>query len=315
MTVSVTSGRAGASVSARVALPIAIALMLVAGCGRTSSPEDVALSYSRALYANDGDAIWSLVSSADHRAKDGATFRRQQQIVEGFARELLGQLGGYVSATPVATSVRGDRARVTLKLRLPDANAAAISDLAYGWDEKRLNELPADARARIRAGLERLRRTGTMPIVEGEESFDLVREQSGWRMDLHWARGVRIEFAAVHDPALPLRVAVEPASPSVARGERLRVTLSVTNVGGREIETRVRHRIEPDSDSGHLALLQCPLLLPVRLPPGATRGFVSEYLLLADAPDTLEALHVVYRFPGPPGRGQSRRSRSYRPPP
>lgn len=302
---------------ARFALPIAIAIMLVAGCARTPGPEDVALSYSRALYANDGEAIWSLVSSADRRAKNGTTFRRQQQIVDGFAWELLAQLGGYVSATPVATSIRGDRARVTLKLRLPDANAAPVRDLALGWDEKTLNELPADARARIRTGLERLHRDGTMPTVEGEESFDLVREPSGWRMSLDWARGVRIEFAAVTDPALALRVAVEPASPTVARGERFRVTLSVTNVGGREIETRVRHRIEPAPDSGHLALLQCPLLVPVRLPPGDTREFVSEYLLLADAPETLEALQVTYRFPAPPSRGQSRRSRSrsYQPPP
>jgi hypothetical protein len=302
---------------ARCALPIAIAVMLVAGCARTPSPDDVALSYSRALYANDGDAIWSLVSSADRRAKDGATFRRQRQLVEGFAWELLAQLGGYVSATPVTTSIRGDRARVTLRLRLPDANAAAISALAHGWDEKTLNELPAAARARIRTGLERLHTTGSMPIVEGEESFDLIREHSGWRMYLDWARGVRIELTAVHDPALPLRVAVAPASPTVARGERLRVTLSVTNLGEREIETRVSHRIEPDSDSGHLALLQCPLLLPVRLRPGDTREFVSEYLLLADAPEALETLRVTYRFPGPSSPGQSRRSRSrsYPPPP
>lgn len=281
----------------RFAVSLAILVMVGAGCGRSASPQDVALAYGRALYANDGDAIWNLASETDHRAKDRATFRQQQQIIGGFARELLAQLGDYVTATPVATTVDGARARVTLKFRLPDANAKSISDLAHGWDEKTLNELSRDARERIRSGLEHLHRDGTMPVVEGDESFDLVREPSGWRMSLNWAGGVRITFAAVHDRGLPLRVSIEPQSATVARGERFRVTLSVTNTGEREVETRVRHRTEPESASTHLALLQCPLLIPVRLGPGETRDFVSEYLLLADSPEALKTLEVTYAFP------------------
>ena len=288
---------------ARVPVLAAIVAMLLAGCAGSPSPEagspppeEVALAYGRALYADDGEAIWGLVSEADRRAKDGPTFRRQR-LVDGFARELLAQLGGYVTATPVTTTIDGDRARVRLTFRLPDANAAAISERVHDWDEKALNELPADARRRIRADLEQLHRDGALPMVEGEESFDLVRERSGWRMDLNWAGGVQVTFAAVHDPALPLRVSIEPASATVARGERLHVTLSVTNTGDREVETRVRHRTEPESESAHLALVQCPLLIPVRLAPGETKDFVSEYLLLGDAPERLKALQVTHAFP------------------
>lgn len=282
----------------RLAVLPAIVFIVLAGCARSPGPEETALAYGRALYANDGDAIWNLASENDRRAKDLAAFRQQQQIVDGFARELLAQLGEYVTATPVATTVTGDRARVTLKFHLPDANARIISDLAHDWDEKALDALPADGRRRVRAALEKLHRDRAIPVVEGEESFDLVRERAEWRMSLNWADGVHVTFAAVHDPGLPLRIAIEPASTTVTRGERIRVTLSVTNTGDREVESRVQHRTQPESASSHLALLHCPLLIPVRLAPGETRDFVSEYLLLADSPVALKSLDVTYAFPG-----------------
>ena len=43
-----------------------------------------------------------------------------------------------------------------------------------------------------------------------------------------------------------------------------------------------------------LALIQCPLLLPVRLAPGETREFVSEYLALPDFPRDVPEVRVTY---------------------
>ncbi|MGH7391245.1 MAG: hypothetical protein ACREM3_17565 [Candidatus Rokuibacteriota bacterium] len=287
----------------RLGLTMAAA-MLLAACGRTSGPEDVVLAYGRALYASDSDEMWGLVSAADRRVKDEATFRRQQQDVQGFTREVLGQLAGYITATPVKAAVTGAQARVTLRFRLPDANAPAIRDLVHGWDENELGRLPSNERARIRERLEQLRRDGALPVVEGDETFDLVREGLRWRVFLNWAGGVRVAFLGAPDPALPLRVSVEPAAAVLARGERMRVTVSVTNAGRHEITTRVRHRTKPDTEADHLALLQCPLLVPVRLAPGETAEFVSEYLLLADAPEAAKALEVTYAFPA--GEAQAR---------
>jgi hypothetical protein len=77
----------------------------------------------------------------------------------------------------------------------------------------------------------------------------------------------------------------------------VRVSVTVKNTGSREITTRVSHRIAPEPDASHLALLQCPLLLPVRLAPGAAQEYESEYMLLADAPAGVKAFTVTYRFP------------------
>lgn len=121
--------------------------LLVAGCGRAAPAEEVALAYGRALYASDAGASWRLVSEADRRVKDEATFRRRQRELHGFTREVVLALAGFITATPVATDVTGGRARVTLGFRLPDANAPEIRTLMLDWDEDRLDRLSDSERA------------------------------------------------------------------------------------------------------------------------------------------------------------------------
>jgi hypothetical protein len=120
--------------------------LLLAGCGSAASPEEAALAYGRALYANDAAAIWRLLSEADRRVKD-ATFRRQQRELRGYSSEVVLALAGFIAATPVATEVTADRPRVTLGFCLPDANAPEVRTLMLDWDEDRLDRLAATERA------------------------------------------------------------------------------------------------------------------------------------------------------------------------
>lgn len=273
------------------------ASVLLAACGRPATPEDIALAYGRAIYANDADAIWGFVSEADRRVKDQQTFRRQQRDLRGVTRDAVRQLAGYVTATPVTTRIIGDRASVTLRFRLPDANAPPVRTLMLDWDEDRLNELSDADRDRIAARLRDLHERSELPTIEGDETIDLVRERGRWLVFLNWAGGVRVTFAVAVEPALPLEVRVSPPSAVLVPGERVRVRVSAKNAGAREVTTRVTHRIEPDADARHLALLQCPLLVPARLAPGASDEYESEYLLLADTPPTVREFSVTYRFP------------------
>lgn len=273
--------------------------LLVAGCGRGPSPEEVALAYGRAVYASDAEAIWALVSAADRRVKDEATFRRQQHELRGFVREVMHQLAGFVAATPVRTAINGGRASTVLRFRLPDANALPLKELLHDWDERRLNALPEPERARIRDRLTALQREQALPFVEGEETIQLVNEDGRWRVFFNWAGGVRVSFAAAVDPEVPLQVTLTPNSAILAPGERLRVTVRATNTGHGEVTTRVGHGIAPEAQANHLALLQCPLFVPITLAPRETQEFVSEYLLLADVPADTRAFAVTYRFPSP----------------
>lgn len=49
---------------------LAAVALLVAGCARHATPEEVALEYGRAVYANDPQAIYRLLSGEDRRVKD-----------------------------------------------------------------------------------------------------------------------------------------------------------------------------------------------------------------------------------------------------
>lgn len=219
---------------------------------------------------------------------------------DGFAREAVHRLAAFVTARPVKTTTTGYRASATLRFQLPNANAPVVRTLLHDWDEARLNRLGDSERTRIREKLDELRRAGRLPTIEGDETIELVRDASGWKVFLNWAGGVRVRFEAAVDEGVPLQILVTPASTILAPGERLRVTVQATNAGGREVTTRVGHRIEPEAQASHLALLLCPLVVPVTLAPGQTQEFVSEYLLLADVPSDAKHFGVTYRFPVAP---------------
>lgn len=279
-----------------------LATGLVAGlafvaCGRTTSPEEVALAYARAVYATDASTTWRLVSEADRRVKDEETFRRQQRQVAGFAREVVGELARLITATPVRTAVTGDRASVTLKFRLPDGNAPAIRTLLLGWDVDRLATLADSERRRIKDTLGRLHREGGLPMIEGDETVELVREGPGWKVFLNWAGGIAVRFTATVGPETPLEVTLVPASVVLSPGERIRVTARARNTSRQEVTARVGHRIEPRDQAASLALLLCPLFVPVTLKPGQTEEFTSEYLLLADVARDARPFTVTYVFP------------------
>jgi hypothetical protein len=91
----------------------------------------------------------------------------------------------YITARPLQTTITGDRASVTLRFRLPDANAPAVRDLMHDWDEGRLNRLAAHDRRRITARLEELHAQGALPTIEGDETMELVREGDGWKVFLN----------------------------------------------------------------------------------------------------------------------------------
>jgi hypothetical protein len=273
-------------------------VVIVAACSRVDGPQAVAAAYGKALYAYDAATIHRLASAPDRSARDEGAVQTQLGAPNGFALELLRQLGSFVVTAPVSSQIVGRRATVTMKFRLPDANAPAVKTLAHDWDESALEALPATERGAIKQHLDDLHRHGTLPVVEGNETFELVKESDGWHMVLDWAGGIAVRFAASTTKDVPLELSVAPAELHVKRGESFRVTVRATNVSTHEVTARVGHQITPSADAHFLALVQCPLFLPTTLKPGESRDFTSEYLLLRDAPETA-TFGVGYTFARP----------------
>ncbi len=274
---------------------VGVSLVLL-GCVREPGPEEVALQYARALYASDLVGAYRFIASEDRRVKDQATFRRERGEASGFALDVARQLASFIEATPVERTVRGTRATVRFKIRLPDANAPEMVALVGEWDERRLNALSGTEREKITGELNRLHRTRRMPMLEGEEAFELVREEAGWRVSLNFASGVRVRFQARALESLALRLTVSPEEARVVPGDRVRVTVRATNLSGQAARARVSHRVEPRTQADSLALLQCPLLVPLTLSAGQTQEFVSEYLVMKDAPQEAKEFQVTYEF-------------------
>lgn len=277
-------------------LGLVVGLLLLSSCAQERGPEAVALEYARALYANDLLQVYQFISSEDRRMKDEETFLRERGQVTGFALEMARQFASFIEANPVEKTIKGERATVTLRLKLPDANASEIARLVHEWDERRLKALPGTEQQRVTQKLNDLHRTGRLPILEGEESFELVREPSGWRIFLNWAGGVRVRFRAAVAELMPIEVTVTPDAVLVTPGEAARASVRATNRSRTDIVARVGHRIEPKAHADSLALLQCPLFLPVTLKPGRTEEFVSEYVILKGIPEGARELQVTYEF-------------------
>lgn len=291
-------------------LAVAAGGFLLAGCVKDAGPEDVALEYTRALYAGDLAGAYRLISTEDRRVKDERTFLRDGGAAEGVALEMARKLASFIVATPVKKTSSGERLKVRLGLKLPNANAPEIAGLVHDWDERRLNALSDTERRQITQQLTQLHRAGQIPMLEGEETFELVREGSGWRVFLNWAGGVRVRFGATTDTALPLRVTVAPEEVRVTPGERVSVTVRAQNPTTRDVVVRVGHRVEPKLHADSLALVHCPLFLPVTLKPGETEEFRSEYVLLKDVPDSAKQFQVTYEFsPTTPAAGSGGTSR------
>jgi hypothetical protein len=188
----------------------------------------------------------------------------------------------------------GPRSRVKVALKLPDANA--VAPLVLDWDEERLNALPAPEQKKILLNIDRLAHDKKLPMIEGEEEFILVKENSQWRVFLNWASGVKVKFATIvpSDGA----IAAEPIirETIVRSGEPFTIGFKVKNRASNEIRTRIVHQVEPTKLKQYLDLVECALLLPVRLRPGEEQVYNSTYLVRSDLPDSTKALDVTYEF-------------------
>lgn len=291
-------------------LAVAAGGLLLTGCVKDTGPEDVGLQYARTLYAGDLARAYRLIATEDRRVKDERTFLRDGATAQGVALEMARQLASFIEATRVEKTSSRERVRVRLRLKLPNANAPEIAALVHDWDERRLNAVSDTERRQITQKLTQLHRAGQIPMLEGEETFELVREGSGWRVFLNWAGGVRVRFGATTDTALLLRVTVAPEEVRVTPGERVSVTVRAQNPTTRDVVVRVGHRVEPQPHADSLALVHCPLFLPVTLKPGVTEEFRSEYVLLKDVPESAKQFQVTYEFyPTTPTAGSGATSR------
>lgn len=260
---------------------------------RSNEPVDVIAKYLRFLYARDFRQAYRFISTADRELKSQSDYVRERGAFDGVALDAARKLSGLIEIQPVKQETDGPRSRVKIAIKLPDANA--LSDFLLGWNEEKLNALPASEQKKLLAEIDKVVREGKLPMIEGEEDFVVVQEASGWKVFLDWAAGIQVRFATVlPNGALQARPTIKE---TVARpGDVFTVGFNVKNQSTNEITTRIIHHVEPKEIAESLDLVECALLLPVRLRPNEEQTFNSTYIIRGDVPDGVKALDVTYEF-------------------
>jgi Cytochrome c oxidase assembly protein CtaG/Cox11 len=261
---------------------------------RADEPIQVLSKYLKFLYARDFRRAYRFIATEDQRLKPVDAYARERESFSGFTLETAHKLSSLIQIRPVSEEPEGNRNHVTVAMRLPDANG--LSDLLLDWDENRLNVLPAPEQKKILATIDRMIREKKVPMIEGKEDFTLVKEDSQWRVYLNWAAGVKVKFTAL----LPSgkTIAAEPITKeTIARsGDVFTIGFRVQNRAPRDAVIRIVHRIEPKEFARYLDLVECALLLPVRLRVGEEETYNSTYMVRGDLPDGIKGLDVTYEF-------------------
>ncbi|TMA11961.1 MAG: hypothetical protein E6J89_06190 [Deltaproteobacteria bacterium] len=263
-----------------------------------SGPVEILVDYLKAAYARDFRQAYRLISSEDRRLKDEKTYVRERGTFDGFTLEVGNKLAGWIQATPIEEKTIGERAHIKLKLKLPDANK--LSGPLLDWDEERLNALSTKEQRALLQKLDQWSMEGRIPVIEGEQDFDLVKESGGWRLFLNWAAGIRLSFEARVNDALPLEVSWDQREFISRQDELFNVRLRIKNLSNREVFMKSLHRVEPKDMTEYLDLVECGLLLPTKLLPREEQEYSSTYLVRGDLPDGTKQIAVTYEFTNVP---------------
>jgi cytochrome c oxidase assembly protein Cox11 len=133
-----------------------------------------------------------------------------------------------------------------------------------------------------------------MAMIEGDETFNLVKEAGGWKIFLNWAAGVKLTFQSAIPASAPVEIKIAQNEVTSRLGQVFRVAMKIKNTGKQTLATRIGHLVEPQELRDYLDLVDCGFILPVRLQPGKEEEFVTIYWLRSTLPDQVRQLSVTY---------------------
>jgi len=281
-----------ASAALLLMLPFAYTFMARGSSAEDSEPIEVLAKYLQASYARDYKRAYYLISSQDRRIKAEKNYVRERGAFNGFTLDVASKLASYIELSPVEKRLTADRAIIRLKVKLPDANK--LSPMLLNWDTDRLEALSASERRELIKSLEKLSKDRKLDMVEGEESFELVKEAGAWKIYLNWAAGVKLTFQTTLPPAAPIEAKLLQSEVTTRHGEIFNIAVRIRNTSKQEITARIGHLVDPHEVRDYLDLVECGFLLPVRLLPGKEEEFITTYLLRGGLPEGVRQIVVTY---------------------
>ena len=257
-------------------------------------PVGILTRYLKAVYSRDFKESYRYISELDQRLKSEKVYSQERGPFTGFTLEAAKKLSQSIEFTPAQIKMDEDRAQITLAFKVPDMST--VGKLLLDWDEERLNALSYNEQRKLLASIDSLNREHRLKLIEGQEEFALVKEGNAWRLFLDWASGVRVSFTTLAPPNGLIEAKPTIKETITQRNELFTVAYRVKNLTNKDLFARINHRVEPAAVAEHLDVVECALLLPVRILPGEEQSYSSTYLIRGDLPDGTKQLNVTYEF-------------------
>ena len=264
--------------------------------GALSSPETVVQQYLTSLYARDYDRAYEFIAATDKAYKSRAEYVRENSPFTGFESEAARQLASYIEYPKILTEKQGeDRAMVTVKFIVPDGNAQAVREILFATPPGQ-DELPEAERDNLLEKLDQLRQSGQIPTFEGEQTFELVKEENGWRILENWAEAVRVHFSSEVKDGLSWEF--EPVQGVILAkpGETLQTAYRVKNLSDQPVTAKARHIDRPETYLDFLNIVQCFCFIQRTLRPGEEAELPVVFRVEWDVPQEVREFYVHYEF-------------------
>jgi hypothetical protein len=257
-------------------------------------PEIVLRAYLRATYARDFVEAYRFISSADHKVRDLNRYVQQRGPFAGFTLEAAKKLSELIEIKFIERKETPNRIQAVINYKVPDPGK--LSPMLLNWDAYRLNSLATEERKNILEAIDKKKRDGSLVMSQGEEKFELVRENEEWRIFLNWAAGINIPFRLDLSKSADLEVSLSKNEIVTQPGELFEIVLTIKNRTNQPITARIGHLVEPHNLADYLDFVQCGFLLPVTIGPARDEQFSGTYLLRGSLPEGVRQLNLTYDF-------------------
>lgn len=260
-----------------------------------ASPQKVVQQYMTSLYAQDYERAYQWVSNTDKAYKSKEEYLRENNPFTGFTLEATRQLASYIEYPETEIERNGDRATLTVKFIVPDGNAPAVRDILFA-NSARNGELSELERQTLLEKLESLHKSGQLSAFEGEQTFELIREQNGWRIFEGWSEAIRVHFSGEVMAGLAWEFESVQDTILAKPGETLQAAYRAKNLSDQPIVAKARHVDQPEEYVEFLNIIQCFCFVQQTLSPGEEAELPLAFRIDWNVPPEVKEFYIHYEF-------------------
>jgi hypothetical protein len=258
-----------------------------------AEPIDVVKAYLKASYARDYENAYRYISSQDQLVWNEKSYASQSRSFSGFALELAQTVAENMEVWVIEKQLSSDRAHYKIGYRVPTADE--LSSLLFDWDPDQLNALSRPQQEQLLETLGKMKKDGKMIMIQGQEIFDLVSDEGGWKIFLDWASGIKVTVKADSGLSTEVEARFVQSELIVKTDEPFQIDLKIKNRSKRPIVARIVHHVEPRDMGNHIDMIACGALRPLALQPGEVQEISSAYLI-KDGLATGSNVGITYEF-------------------